>query len=122
MARGHWKQRRAKSGSDSERHFRRRLAERYGLTVTSDECRQLASDIQSGRGRLLFRESLTRTHWLVRVQGITVRAVYDKTTKALATALPLQNAERDSDGTATAALNEDLAVPQDCQARPSPNG
>jgi hypothetical protein len=28
---------------------------------------------------------------------------------------------RDSDGTATAALCEDIAVPKDCQARPSPN-
>src|SRR5438552_17622800 len=26
-------------------------------------------------------------------------------------------AERDSDGTATAAINEDLSVPKDCQAR-----
>lgn len=100
MPRGHWKQRGSKSRSDSERHFRRRLAERYGISVSSDEYRQLCGDVQNGRGRLLFRESNTRTHWLVRVNGHTVRAVYDKTVNGLATALPIETAARDGEGSA----------------------
>jgi hypothetical protein len=31
-----------------------------------------------------------------------------------------EEADRDSDGTATAAINEDLSVPKDCQAPQSP--
>jgi hypothetical protein len=117
VARGHWKQKSAKSPQISERHFRKRLFERYHLEISTGEYRQLAADIQAGRGRLLFRESLTRTHWLVRFKGAAVRVVYDKTVKGLATALPTETVDRDSDGTATAAANGDLPVPQDCQAR-----
>jgi hypothetical protein len=66
---------------------------------------------------MLFRESLTRTHWMLRFKGTAIRVVYDKTVKALATALPMDTTFRDSDGTATAAACEDMPVPQDCQAR-----
>jgi hypothetical protein len=117
MTRKHWKQRGAKTSAISERHFRSRLTQRYGLTISTEEYHQLARDIQNGRGRMLFRESLTRTHWIIRVRETAVRVVYDKTVKALATALPMESVYRDSDGTATAAANGDLPVPQDCQAR-----
>jgi AraC-like DNA-binding protein len=88
MPRGHWKQRGAKSSADSERHFRRRLSERYGLTITAEEYFRLCKDVREQRARALFRESNTRTHWLIDVRGVSVRAVYDKTQGALATALP----------------------------------
>jgi hypothetical protein len=88
--------RRKKSSVDSERHFRRRMAERYGLWITSPEYHALCADVRNGRGRPLFRESNTRTHWLIAVGGVTVRVVYDKTVGALATALPPDTATRNS--------------------------
>ena len=81
--------RKAKTSADSQRHFARRLFQRYGLTITNEEYRALCQAVRDGNGRHLFKESNSRSHWNIAVQGTTVRVVYDKTTNALATALPL---------------------------------
>jgi len=88
MPRGHWNKRSAKGRGDCERHFRRRLFERYGITLEGNRYRVLCDDVRSGRGRFLFKESLTRTHWLLNIDGRGVRVVYDKGQSALSTALP----------------------------------
>lgn len=87
--RKHFSQRSAKGISECRRHFLRRLAERYGLSITQDQYQAACRDVRAGAGRFLEKESLTRTHWLIRVSGKPVRAVYDKRQSALVTALPL---------------------------------
>ena len=82
------KQRTGKGMADCKRHFSRRLTERYGIWLQPGQYEQLCADIRNGNGRFLERESLTRTHWLLRINEKPVRVVYEKQLSALATALP----------------------------------
>ena len=69
-------------------HTKQRLAERYGLDVTSAELFQLAKQIAHGRARLLSRQSKTVAMWELDCQGQTVRFVFDSQCRGLLTALP----------------------------------
>jgi hypothetical protein len=76
-----------KTSADCERHFRVRLLQRYGLSV-GDRYRELCEDIRQGRAQFVDKESNTRTHYTMVIDGQDVRVVYDKLRGALVTALP----------------------------------
>lgn len=79
-----------KTARHSRAHARKRALERYGLDLTARDLDALALAIRRGQSQLIRRESLTRTHHLIVCRGRVMHAVYDKTTKAIATFLPLE--------------------------------
>lgn len=87
--RKHFSQRSPKGVSECKRHFCRRLAERYGVTLAQGEYEALCAAVRNNKARFLERESLTRTHWILPIHGQDVHVVYEKNTHSLATALPM---------------------------------
>lgn len=82
------KPRGAKTLEDQYRHARNRAVERYGLSLTKELYQEMISEIQRGKASFLFKESNTRTHWLVKDQFIVV---YDRARRSIATFLPPDN-------------------------------
>lgn len=76
-----------KTASDCERHFRMRLLQRYGIAL-GDRYTSCNREVQEGRATFDFKESNTRTHWTLEIEGKQVRVVYDRGRSALVTALP----------------------------------
>lgn len=69
-------------------HTRKRLAERYGLELSSDEIFQMAKAIAHGQGVLLAKQSRHVVHWHLDYQGQALRLVFDRQRRAIITALP----------------------------------
>lgn len=78
-----------KTKADLAAHFKMRLQQRYGITINKDGYKALIQQVQSGAAKFLFKESNTRTHFLLNEGGTDVVAVYNSQLKALCTALPL---------------------------------
>jgi len=72
-------------------HTKQRLAERYGLAVSSTELFRLAKQIAHGRARLLSRQSKHVALWELDYQGQSVRFVFDSQYRGILTALPEQD-------------------------------
>lgn len=81
------------SKRDSQKsHFRRRVYERYGLTINEGEYNFLVSCIKSNKKdvvQFLMRQSNRITVHLLTYKDIQVVGVYDKIRKSLVTALPI---------------------------------
>lgn len=84
------------------------------LRAVGEDCIEIPWDIRKDMQRLSAR-AMEAFRDLEREELVGPRRSASATGSAT-TELPT----RDSDGTATAALCEDIAVPQDCQARLSP--
>lgn len=69
-------------------HTKRRLAERYGLEVSSDEIFQMAKSIAHGHGTLIAHQSRHVDHWQLVYQGQPLRLVFDRQRRSIITALP----------------------------------
>lgn len=82
------KQRGARTMVEVQRHFLRRLFQRYGIEATPDEYREMNNLVGTKGATFLWRESLTRAHYEFDWAGQTIRAVYLKTHGAFVTALP----------------------------------
>jgi hypothetical protein len=76
-------------------HFKRRLWERYGLSINRHEYRDIVVAIQSNQFAFLERESNRVTIWLGIVQGVHVPIVYDSMRKTAVTALPSEYLTKD---------------------------
>lgn len=77
-------------GPEQRAHFKRRLFERYGIEINRIEYSELCERLRRNGADVLYvrAESNTRTHWIIEIQGVKVRAVYDKARGQLVTALP----------------------------------
>ncbi len=72
-------------------HTRQRLAERYGLHVSSEQIFQMAKRIAHGHATLVARQSRHVAHWLLTHEGQAIRFVFDRRCRSILTALPLQD-------------------------------
>jgi hypothetical protein len=75
-------------------HAKRRLLERYGLTLSEKEIQSLIAQIHNNQAKFISRRSLrVATFDVVIYVGFpeqkTLRVVYDKIRKNIVTALPL---------------------------------
>lgn len=68
-------------------HFKRRIAERCGITVNRHTYRDIIEAIQDNRATFVEKQSNRISVWLLEVQGVQVKVVYDKQRKTLVTAL-----------------------------------
>ncbi|CAH0348160.1 hypothetical protein [Aquabacterium sp. CECT 9606] len=69
-------------------HTKRRLAERYGLHVSSDDIFQMAKAIAHGQGTLIAHQNRRVDHWQLVYQGQPLRLVFDRLRRSIITALP----------------------------------
>lgn len=79
--------RKAKTLRELESHFKLRIAQRYGISL-GNRYAELNRQIQQGRATFIARESGTRTHWRIMVDGRSVLVVYNKALGGIVTALP----------------------------------
>lgn len=79
--------RRARSVGDMFSHARGRARTRFAFELTRTHYDALIQAIRAGRGVLLFRESNTRTHWLIRIGDEYGSAVYNSATGGVSTLL-----------------------------------
>ncbi len=68
-------------------HAFRRAAERYDTWLAGEDLIAMAELIQNSKARLVERQSLTKGVYAVEYEGTTYYAVYDRTTKQIATFL-----------------------------------
>lgn len=66
-------------------HARRRAEQRFGIQLNIDEA---VKAIQNGNAKLIERQSLRVTVWLVEQDGKKFPVVYDKQRQSIATVLP----------------------------------
>lgn len=76
-------QRPAKTSAHCEKHFRNRLVERYGLHTPASTVSEM---IRSGQAEFLFKESLSRSHFAVHLEGQRVTVVYNRLLSTVVTA------------------------------------
>ena len=80
---------RASGMTHAERsHTRLRLAERYGLDVSSADVFQMAKRIAHGQATLVTRQSRHVAHWQLDYQGQSLLLVFDRQRRSIITALP----------------------------------
>lgn len=72
-------------------HTKLRLAQRYGLDVTSTDIFQMAKRMAHGQATLLSRQSKTVALWQLEHQGQLIRMVFDSRSRSILTALPLED-------------------------------
>ena len=68
-------------------HFRRRVFERLGFSLTEDEITQLTREIQEEECTLLLRHSLRNSIWRVTAGSRDIIVVYDEETEVPVTVL-----------------------------------
>lgn len=74
-----------------EMHAKKRAEERYGVSLNSEDRRDIVKMIQNGEADFVAKQSNTRSLFKVDFEGSPLNVVYDKARHALRTVLP-QNA------------------------------
>ena len=69
-------------------HTKRRLQERYNLSINRKTRKEIIRKIQNGDAECVRIDSNARKVFDVEVKGVTVRVMYNKRKKELLTALP----------------------------------
>jgi hypothetical protein len=69
-------------------HSSQRLKQRYNIEDAWEAVNEITKLIRSNKATFLWRESSTRTHWLVHYDGQDIIAVYHKPVKFICTVLP----------------------------------
>lgn len=70
-------------------HFKKRLFERFGLTINRYKYKEIVDKIQNNQAKRIETQSRRLTLYLVEIQGIPVKVVYDHQRKTVVTALTL---------------------------------
>lgn len=68
-------------------HGKRRLFERFGLSLNRQQLRDLVWQIRNSTGVFVRRQSNTRSHWIVTHEGKDLYVVYDNHRQEIVTAL-----------------------------------
>lgn len=71
-------------------HMRRKAAERFHITLTKKDRRDLVQQIQSGKAEFVKRESHRVSHFIVTLGMVRAICVYDRLRKEPITLLPVE--------------------------------
>ena len=69
-------------------HTQQRLAQRYGLAVTTNDVFLMAKRIAHGSATLISKQSKQVVHCWLGHEGMALRLVYDRQQRSILTALP----------------------------------
>jgi hypothetical protein len=69
-------------------HTQQRLAERYGLTVSTNDVFLMAKRIAHGGANLISKQSKYVVQCWLTHEGVALRLVYDRQQRSILTALP----------------------------------
>lgn len=72
-----------------KKHFKRRLKQRYEISLKKNIESTILHQIQAGHAEFLGRRSLRVTIWKVEFGGKMIKVVYDSKRHNLVTALPI---------------------------------
>lgn len=72
-------------------HTQQRLAERYGLTVSTNDVFLMAKRIAHGGATLISKQSKHVTQCWLTQDGVCLRLVYDRQQRSILTALPAED-------------------------------
>src|SRR5574344_1220173 len=72
------------------KHFRRRLHERFGITITDDEIKNIISLIRNGRFKQICKVSNTRSLYKILVANTPMVVVYNRERRAFHTCFPIE--------------------------------
>jgi len=86
--------RRTKNKKSAQRiHFRRRSLQRYGISLGSEEQKEIAGIIRNGKALFVSRISARLSVFMVYYRDTELKVVYDSFRHSLATALPLEDSD-----------------------------
>lgn len=69
-------------------HAKKRCLERYGINLNREGYLSIIKTIQTGRSKLLWKQSLAKFHYSVNYEDTQFIVVYDRNRKELVTFLP----------------------------------
>lgn len=69
-------------------HAKKRATERFGVSLTKEDLRWMVFQIQSRKAEFKGKYSLTKSLFIVTVNGVKVPVIYDKQRQQIATILP----------------------------------
>lgn len=73
------------------KHTEMRSIERYGITLNTKKQKEIIKMIHSNLAKLIWKESLSRTHYEVLYEGKIIHTVYSRKCRTLLTVLPPQS-------------------------------
>ena len=78
---------------DTNQHAKVRALERYGVDLTSTKRYDILWQIQSRQAIFVEKQSHTRSIFIVEIDGIKMKVVYNSKAKQLRTVLPMEGGE-----------------------------
>lgn len=72
----------------SRNHFKQRMNERFGIKLTTSQCKDIVNLIQKGKTRFVEQQSLRVSIHEIKINEMLIHVVYDKIRKTPVTALP----------------------------------
>lgn len=79
---------RRKKSKSQKRHFNCRMYQRYRITLSDSEYRDVVNIIQKRRAVLIEKQSLRVSVYDIGIKGKKYRVVYDRMRKTLVTVFP----------------------------------
>lgn len=73
------------------KHAKRRALERYDLELSDRDLREIVRLIQAGKAQKTLKQSHRVTVCWLQFQGKTIKVVYDKSRKSIASFLPMED-------------------------------
>lgn len=80
--------RRKTKTENQKRHAKRRALQRFGIELTDEKRQNILNQINSGKSRLVRRQSHRVAIHEVTLDGVLIHVVYDKHRKEVVTLLP----------------------------------
>ena len=72
-----------------QRHAKLRAEQRFGLSLSRDDVKDIVHRIQKGYATFVRRATLIKTLWAIGFRGRKFYVAYDKDTKMITTVMPL---------------------------------
>ena len=82
--------RKAKTIKEMYQHTKNQALARYGILIDQNAYQQMISKIKKQEAQFLYKQSLTRTIWKVKLNESCLVVVYDKSRGLICTALPIE--------------------------------
>lgn len=77
-----------KKKASQEEHFKRRMRERFGISISRKRYDELVGLIKSNKATLLEKQSLRVNKYKITIDSKDYIVIYDKNRKTLVTVLP----------------------------------